>query len=174
MRTDETATVEESVLIARPIEQVFAFYTDFRHLPEFLGDVMQVDVLDARRSLWTIRGPLGLGLRMHVVITSLHPNGLIAYRTDGAAPTRWEIHFARAGTAATTLVRETMTLPGGQLAAAALAALGKPPAHEVRANLARLKEVMETGRVTTLDFAVGGKFRSASDRGWRRAGEPKA
>jgi hypothetical protein len=55
-----------------------------------------------------------------------------------------------------------MTLPGGQLAAAALAALGKPPAHEVRANLVRLKELLEHGRVTTFDYAVAEKFRSSS------------
>jgi hypothetical protein len=51
-----------------------------------------------------------------------------------------------------------LSIPGGALARAALAAIGKPPAKEVRANLERLKERLETGRVATSDYAVAGKF----------------
>jgi hypothetical protein len=56
------------------------------------------------------------------------------------------------------VVREVMSMPGGFIAEAALAAIGKPPAGEVRANLKRLKELLETGHVTTMDYAVRGKF----------------
>jgi hypothetical protein len=41
---------------------------------------------------------------------------------------------------------------------AALALIGKFPAEEVSANLHRLKEVMETGRVTDGSYSVAGKF----------------
>jgi hypothetical protein len=51
-----------------------------------------------------------------------------------------------------------MSMPGGWIAHIALAAVGKPPALEVRANLKRLKERLETGHVTTMDYAVAGKF----------------
>jgi len=37
---------------------------------------------------------------------------------------------------------------------------GKPPAMEVRANLQCLKELLETGHVKTMDYAVAGKFRA--------------
>jgi len=40
----------------------------------------------------------------------------------------------------------------------ALALIGKFPAEEVRANLHRLKQVMETGNVTDTSYAVRGKF----------------
>lgn len=51
-----------------------------------------------------------------------------------------------------------MSIPGGLIAKAALAAVGKPLAKEVRANLKRLKELLETGHVTTTDYAIAGKF----------------
>jgi hypothetical protein len=75
-----------------------------------------------------------------------------------AAPTRWEISFSPGADPGTTVVREVMSMPGGLIARAALAAVGKPPAQEVRANLTRLKELLETGHVTTTDYAVAGKF----------------
>jgi hypothetical protein len=41
---------------------------------------------------------------------------------------------------------------------AALALIGKFPAEEVSSNLHRLKELMETGRVTDTSYSVAGKF----------------
>ena len=41
---------------------------------------------------------------------------------------------------------------------AALAVIRKFPDKEVAANLNRLKELMETGRVTDTSYAVAGKF----------------
>ncbi len=39
-----------------------------------------------------------------------------------------------------------------------IALLGKFPAEEVASNLHRLKQVMETGRVTDTSYSVAGKF----------------
>jgi hypothetical protein len=51
-----------------------------------------------------------------------------------------------------------MTVPLGTLGRAALALIGKFPAHEVYANLRRLKQIMEVGRVTDTSYSVPGKF----------------
>jgi uncharacterized membrane protein len=152
-------TVEESVVIRRPVEQVFAFYEDFRNLPNFLGDVIRVELTGPRTSRWTIKAPLGLEVQWSVVITDLLPNAFIAYQTGSVtAAARWEINFSMGTDPDTTVVREVMTVPGGLLTEAALAAVGKPPSKEVRANLERLKELLETGHVTNMDYVVRGKF----------------
>jgi hypothetical protein len=57
-----------------------------------------------------------------------------------------------------TEVREVMKMPLGMLARAALAMIGKFPAEEVSSNLRRLKQVMETGRVTDTSYAIASKF----------------
>ena len=54
-------------------------------------------------------------------------------------------------------------MPFGRLGPAALALMGKFPAEEVSSNLCRLKEVMETGRVTNTSYAVKGKFDQRPD-----------
>src|SRR5262249_53912254 len=78
--------------------------------------------------------------------------------------TRWEIHFAPGHDAGETEVREVMIAPLGRLGRVALALIGKFPAEEVSSNLHRLKEVMETGRVTDTTYSVAGKFNPRDDR----------
>ena len=50
---DENA-IEASVVIRRPIEQVFDLYHDFKNLPSFLGDVMEIEQIDASTSPLTV------------------------------------------------------------------------------------------------------------------------
>jgi hypothetical protein len=54
-----------------------------------------------------------------------------------------------------------MKTPLGRLGIAALALMGKSPAEEQTANLHRLKQILETGRVTDTRHAVAGKFGNA-------------
>ena len=67
--------------------------------------------------------------------------------TSPGLRTYWEIHFAQRFDAGQTELREVMKTPLGRVERAALALIGKFPSEEVSANLHRLKEVMETGRV---------------------------
>jgi uncharacterized membrane protein len=153
------ARIEESIVIERSVEDVFAFYRDFRNLPDFLGDVVRIEATGDRASRWTIKAPLGFELHWTVVVTDMRRDAFIAYQTESAAaPARWEISFSPGAAPGTTVVQEVMSMPGGRIAQAALAAIGKPPVKEVRANLRRLKELLETGHVTTMDYAIAGKF----------------
>jgi uncharacterized membrane protein len=115
--------VDATVTIGRPVEEVFAFYRDFRNLPRFLGDVMAVEPIDATRSRWTIQGPLGIRVHWTTTVTEERPNALIRYEIGGAG-TSWEIHFAPGPVAGSTEVREVMTTPLGKLGRAALLLIG--------------------------------------------------
>jgi uncharacterized membrane protein len=152
--------IEASVAIQRPVEKVFEFYRDFRNLPRFLGDVMAIEPIDPAMSRWTIQGPLGIRVNWTVRVTEVRPNELIRYETvtSPGLRTYWTIHFTPGPAAGETQVHEVMQAPLGRLGRAALALVGKPPAAEVASNLHRLKEVMETGRVTDRSHAVAGKF----------------
>jgi uncharacterized membrane protein len=153
-------TIEASVTIQRAVGEVFAFYRDFRNLPSFLGDVMAIEQLGPATSRWTIQGPLGIHAKWTIKVTEERTNELIRYETvtSPALRTYWEIHFAPGSAADETEVREVMKAPLGILGRAALALIGKFPAEEVASNLHRLKEVMETGRVTDTSYSVRGKF----------------
>jgi uncharacterized membrane protein len=153
-------TIEGRITIKRPVEKVFEFYRNFKNLPSFLGDVMAIDDTGPATSRWTIQGPLGIQGRWTIRVTEERTNELIRYETASspALRTYWEIHFTPGSTAGETEVHEVMKAPLGRLGRAALALMGKFPAEEVSSNLRRLKEVMETGRVTDTSYAVKGKF----------------
>jgi uncharacterized membrane protein len=153
-------TIEGNVTIQRPVEEVFAFYQDFNNLPSFLGDVMAVEQVGPATFEWTIQGPLGIRVNTTIKVTEVRPNKLIRYESVGLASLKgsWEIHFVRGSHARETEVRSVMKIPLGRLGRVALALIGKFPAEEQSSNLHRLKEVLETGRVTDTSYAVKGKF----------------
>ena len=152
--------IEGRVAIKRPPEEVFEFYRNFKNLPRFLGDVIAIDEITPPISRWTIRGPLGIEVHWMIRVTEERPNELIRYETVTvpALRTYWEIYFHPGLTDAETEVHEVMRVPFGTWGRIALALIGKFPVEEVTSNLYRLKEVMETGRVTDTSYAVKGKF----------------
>jgi uncharacterized membrane protein len=156
-QSPDSHTIESTVTIHRPVEEVFRFYRDFRNLPRFLGDVMAVEQIDSATSRWTIYGPLGTRVHWTITVTMERPNELIRYRTVGWG-SAWELHFSPGREAGSTEVREVLRSPLGRLGRAALALIGKFPDEEVAANLRRLKQVLETGHVTDTSYAVPGKF----------------
>lgn len=152
--------IEARVTIKRSIEDVFTFYRDFNNLPRFLGDVLTIEQIGPATSRWTIQGPLSICANWTVKVTDERTNELIRYETVTAPglTTYWEIYFAPGSVAGETEVREVMKMPLGMLARAALAMIGKFPAEEVSSNLRRLKQFMETGRVTDTSYAIASKF----------------
>ena|ERR1022692_1007131 len=140
-------TITSSVVIRRPVEQVFNFYRDFTNLPKFLGDVMKIEQIDAATSRWTIQGPFGIQAHWKVRVTEERPNELIRYDMVGSPrlKTGWEIYFAPGPAKGETEVREVIKAPLGGLGRAALALIGKFPAEEVSANLRGFKELTSQG-----------------------------
>jgi uncharacterized membrane protein len=163
----DDGAIEARVTIERPIGDVFSFYRDFRNLPRFLGDVTTIEPLDDATYRWTIVGPLGVRVKWTVKVTEEDANELIRYETMSSPGLRtyWEIHFAPGSEAGQTEVREVMRTPLGPFGRAALALIGKFPLQEMRSNLHRLKEVMETGRVSDTSYSVAGKFVQPPNRG---------
>jgi uncharacterized membrane protein len=157
-------SIEGHVLIQRPLGEVFDFYRDFRNLPRFLGDVMAVELKGPTTSRWTIEGPFGIRAHWTVEVTEERENELIRYETTGLPGLRasWEIQFAPGPETAWTDVHEVLNAPLGRIGRAAFALIGKYPAEEVTANLNRLKQLMETGKVSDTSYAVEGKFASPS------------
>lgn len=156
---ESVTTIDDSVAIEKPVADVFAFYRDFRNLPHFLGDVMKVEVTGDNTTRWTIQGPLGVEVHWTATTTEVVENKQIFYETGSdMLKTRWRIYFSQGSNPGQTIVREVMLEPGGKVTQAALAVIGKNPVKEVHHNLNRLKQYLETGRVTDTENAVSGKF----------------
>ena len=121
---------------------------------------MVMEQIGPATSRWTIQGPWGSSALDDKRVTEECANELIRYETVTLPGLRtyWEIHFAPGSEAGKTVVRELMKAPLGRLGRMALALIGKFPAEEVTANLHRLKQIMETRKVTDTSYSVRGKF----------------
>ncbi|MDR6972773.1 SRPBCC family protein [Leifsonia shinshuensis] len=157
MSAPRPAGIVAEVDIRRPVAEVYAFLRDPRNLPRFLGDVLAVEVLGPLRSRWTVGLPLGMRIHWTAEVVEDVPGELFSYRTRTAGRvTTWRYTFQPGE--ASTLVREQLTMPGGNLARLALRLARKHPADEVRSNLHRLKQLLETGTVTDTSNALPGRF----------------
>jgi uncharacterized membrane protein len=133
-------------VIARPVRDVYAFYRDFANLPRFLGDIIAVEHLGDGSYRWVVVGPLGARVTVTVTVTEERVNELIRFQTRGPAPLRaqWRLDFAD-DDGRTTRVREQLTMPLGAIGRSMLALIGKFPDREIRDNLNRLKQLLESG-----------------------------
>ncbi len=153
-------TIDAGVTIQQPVSEVFRFYRDFKNLPSFLEDVMAVEQIDPTTYRWTIRGPFGICREWTIRVIEERADELIRYETvtSPGLKTYWEVHFGPAVNAGETDLHEVMKVPLGRLGRVALALIGKFPAEEMTSNLHRLKELLETGKVTDTRYSVAGKF----------------
>jgi uncharacterized membrane protein len=74
-------TIEATVMVQRPVTEVFTFYREFTNLPRFLGDVMAVQQIGPALYRWTIQGPLRIRVNWTIKVTDDRPNELIRYET---------------------------------------------------------------------------------------------
>lgn len=160
LQSHDESTIENTVIIARPLQMVYGFYRDFRNLPRFLGDVIDIEITGPSTSTWTIQGPFGFHTHWTAQIVEDRPNQFIHYETASSPRwrTSWKVYFCPGSKPGQTEVREVMKVPLGKLGRWALGLVGKFPAKEVSANLHRLKQVLETGTVTDTSDAISGKF----------------
>ncbi len=138
--------VRESVIIARPAAEVFAYWRDLSRLPLVMRHLVRVTVIDARRSHWVVRGPLDATVEWDAEIISEREPDLVAWRTYGDADVvnAGSVHFRAIGPHRTeVLVRLQYQPVGGHLAAWFSMLLGVNPARQIREDLERLQQALE-------------------------------
>ncbi|WP_218015932.1 SRPBCC family protein [Brevundimonas vesicularis] len=69
-------------MINRPRQELYEFWRDFTNLPSFTENVKTVEILDAKRSQWTIAGPAGAEIDLVSEITEDIPGERIAWRSS--------------------------------------------------------------------------------------------
>jgi uncharacterized membrane protein len=144
-----------TITINRPVTEVFRFWRDLENLPEFMHHVSSVRAIDVTRSHWAARAPGRRKIEWDAEIVDEKPDELIAWRAmkGAAVPNAGEVRFrpapADAGTEVTVDLR--YDLPGGRAGAAIATLFGAEPAQQVKDDLRRFKQVMETGEVVRSD-----------------------
>jgi uncharacterized membrane protein len=145
--------VEKSVVINRPVEELFGVWHNFENLPRFLNHLEAVRPVgdpSSRRSHWIARLPAGISVEWNAEIINEAPNELIAWRSlEGApVPNAGSVRFepARDGRGAEVKVSLEYAPPAGKLGALIAKLFGEDPGRQIEEDLHRFKLLMETGQ----------------------------
>lgn len=147
--------VEKSIAINKPVLEVYQFWRDFTNLPRFMRHLDAVTVLDDKRSQWKARAPLGMQVQWEAEIINEVAYDLIGWRSlEGAdVPNAGSVHFKKAhgGLGTVLRVRLQYTPPAGKVGAAFAKLFGEEPGQQIQEDLRRLKQLLETGAISTTE-----------------------
>ena len=140
-----TVDIQKTLRIEAPVDQVYAFWRDYRNFPLFLSRVRQVEDLGAGRSRWVLDGPEGR-LEWEAMITVEAPGALLAWRSEPGAvlENAGAVRFSREGTG-TRLDLRFCYNPPTQAGAAVAELFGADPRAQLNQDLGRLKSLLESG-----------------------------
>jgi len=147
-----------SVTINKPPTEVYAFYRRLSQLPLFMDYLESVTEYDGRRSYWVAKLPIGKRtVSWEAEITDDIPGQMIAWESteDSKIKMRGRVTFSQTPGRNMTEVRVEMTL--GFMRKQPSSALAKFFAKpQIKGDLRRFKQVMETGEVL---FSDASEFR---------------
>ncbi|MCW2887903.1 MAG: hypothetical protein QOE54_2139 [Streptosporangiaceae bacterium] len=160
--TKGTMRLRAAITVRNPRPEVFLFWHLFDNLPSFMSHLESVQETGGGRSHWTARSPIGRPVEWDAEIVAEIPDELITWRSlEGADVTNsGSVRFAEAPGGRGTEVRVQMEfeLPGGKLGAAVARLFGEHPEQQVRDDLRRFKQVLETGEVVRSEGSPEGTY----------------
>jgi uncharacterized membrane protein len=145
--------LEESVTIAQPIDEVFAYWRNLTNLPVFMPSLERVEMADPWRSHWVMRGPAGTRVEWDAEIINEEPPNLIGWQSlpgaDMASAGSVNFRPARLGTEVRVLMQYNP--PAGKVGGLVAWLAGQSPAFQLREDLRRFKQILETGELPTAE-----------------------
>jgi uncharacterized membrane protein len=150
--------VTHTITIKRPRHEVYGFWHNFENLPRFMAHLESVQVLDNNRSRWKAKAPAGMTVEWEAETVEDRPNELIAWRSlpDAQIPNSGRVRFQDAPGNRGTEVHVELRYqpPGGKIGALIAKLFGEEPKQQVKGDLRRFKQVMETGEIVHSDASI--------------------
>ncbi|MCW2962570.1 MAG: cyclase [Thermoleophilia bacterium] len=146
--------------IRRSAEELYGYWSSFENLPDVMTHLHEVEVLGDGRSRWTTRAPFGTSVSWEAEVTEDVPGEVLAWQSvpSSGIENSGEVRFVPApgqrGTELHVVLR--YEAPMGPVGASLLKLLGDDPVQQVKDDLRRFKQVMETGQVVRSDGAPSG------------------
>ncbi|MFG3706283.1 SRPBCC family protein [Micromonospora sp. NPDC047670] len=148
------------VTVNRSPAEAYRFWRDVENLPRFMSHLESVRAEDLRRSHWTARGPAGRRIEWDAEIVEDQPNRSLGWRSLPGArvPNAGRVRFVPAPGDRGTEVRVQLRYapPAGALGRAVAKLFGEEPEQQVRDDLRRFKQVVETGEVVRSEGSPDG------------------
>jgi uncharacterized membrane protein len=140
--------VEESVVINRPIEELYRFWRNLENLPRFMRHLESVERMTDTLSRWKAKGPGGTTVEWTAEIINEVANKVIGWRSiEGSdVASAGSVNFDEVNPGRTRVrVRLQYSPPGGKVGAAFAKLMGRDAATEIREDLQRFKQLVEAG-----------------------------
>lgn len=137
--------IQKTLHIDAPIDQVYAFWSNYENFPLFMSHVREVEDLGAGRSHWSVNGPGGLPIEWSAVLTQQVPEEVIAWRSEAGSmlENAGVIRFAAAGSGTRVNLRFCYHPPAGGAGVAVAQLLGSDPRAKLNEDLGRMKSLLE-------------------------------
>jgi uncharacterized membrane protein/osmotically-inducible protein OsmY len=141
-------TIHKIINVAAPVEQVFAFWSNYQNFPRFMSNVRQIQETGNSRSHWVVAGPGGVPVEWNAVVTNYVPNQSLGWKTAPGSPIAHAgmVRFEPNPDGSTRVeVRMTYNPVAGALGHTVASLFGADPKSEMDADLMRMKSMIETG-----------------------------
>ncbi|MFG1869816.1 SRPBCC family protein [Micromonospora arborensis] len=152
--------MEIGVTVNRSPAEAYRFWRDVENLPRFMAHLESVRADDLRRSHWIARAPAGHRVEWDAEIIDDQPNKAITWRSlpGTRVPNAGRVRFVPAPGDRGTEVRVELRYapPAGALGRAVAKLFGEEPEQQVRDDLRRFKQVLETGEVVRSEGSPNG------------------
>ncbi len=137
--------VEESIIINRPISEVYRFWRNFEHLPRFMQHLESVAMREEGISHWVAKGPAGMNVEWDARIINEVDNQVIGWQSleGSTVATAGSVHFDSADGGTLVRVNLQYSPPAGKLGSAVARLFGEEPSVQIREDLHRLKMLLE-------------------------------
>jgi uncharacterized membrane protein len=152
--------VSESRAINSTPEALYTFWKNVENLPRFMSHLESVTPTGERTSHWVAKAPAGMSVEWDSEIVRDDPNEGLSWQTVPGSEVTHEgtVRFEPDPTGRGTVVRVQMryTPPAGKLGVQLAKLFGEEPKLQIKDDLRRLKQLIETGEVaTTLGQSTG-------------------
>ena len=143
--------VEETVVINRPVHELYRFWRNLENLPRFMTHLESVERITDTLSRWRAAGPAGSHVEWNAEIINEVPDQVIGWRSieHSDVVSAGSVNFAETNRGTRVRVRLQYSPPGGKIGAAIARLLGRDAATEIRQDLRRFKQLVESGGITT-------------------------
>jgi uncharacterized membrane protein len=137
--------IQKTLYIDAPIDQVYAFWSNYENFPLFMSHVREVEDLGAGRSRWSVSGPGGLPIEWSAMLTQQIPDQVIAWRSESGSmlDNAGVIRFAASGPGTRVNLRFCYHPPAGGAGQAVAELLGSDPRAKLNEDLGRMKALLE-------------------------------
>jgi len=148
--------VVRTIIVDRSMEEVYGFWHDFGHLPQFMTYLESVHYTDTRRTHWIAKGPAGAPIEWDAETLIDEPNRMIAWRSvEGSTfEHSGSVRFEHAPGGRGTLVRVEIDYSPTRGAAALGKLLQMDIGRRVMHDLRNLKQVLEVGEITQSEASI--------------------